>query len=81
MDNNVRNILCLTGLYMLRRLTAARATQKHSRASHFVCFCSATVFCLRETACAVSLSQTKNRQLQPKRYATGRLKFIGKYME
>jgi hypothetical protein len=25
---------------------------------------------LRETACAVSLSQTQNRQLQPKRYAT-----------
>jgi acetyltransferase-like isoleucine patch superfamily enzyme len=36
----------------------------------FVGFFSATVLCLRETACAVSLSQTQNRQLQPERYAT-----------
>ena len=42
--------LHITGLYMLRRLSAAQATQKHTRASPFVCFCSATVFCLRETA-------------------------------
>jgi hypothetical protein len=34
---------------------------------------------LRETACAVSLSQTQNRQLQPERYMTLVLRFILKY--
>jgi hypothetical protein len=48
--------------------SAARATKKPSRATPFMGFFSATVLCLRETAYAVSLSQTQNRQLQPERY-------------
>jgi hypothetical protein len=45
-------------------------TKTQSGHCPFVRFCSATFFCLRETAYAVSLSQTKKRQLQPERYAT-----------
>ncbi|WP_461253158.1 hypothetical protein [Treponema sp. R8-4-B8] len=33
----------------------------------FVVFCSATFLLLRETACAVSLSQKQKRQLPPER--------------
>jgi predicted metal-binding transcription factor (methanogenesis marker protein 9) len=47
----------------------------------FVRFCSATFFCLRETACAVSLSQTKKRQLQPERYVKWVAKLVEKIIE
>jgi hypothetical protein len=59
----------LTGLYMLRRLTAARATKNRSRAMPFVRFFSATFFCARKNASHFSLSGAKKRHIQPERYA------------
>jgi hypothetical protein len=46
----------------------ARATQKRSRATPFVRFCSATFFCARKNDSHFSLSGAKKRQLQPERY-------------
>ncbi|WP_461257616.1 hypothetical protein, partial [Treponema sp. R80B11-R83G3] len=59
--------------YMLRRLTAARLPQNHSRATPFVWFCYSTFFCARKNASHFSLSGAKKRHIQPKRYAKGRL--------
>jgi hypothetical protein len=61
--------LRLTGLYALRRLTAARATEKRSRA------CALYAFFLRHIFCALELLRNsfiahKKRRIQPKRYAT-----------
>ena len=59
--------LRLTGLYALRRLTAARATKKRSRA------CALSAFFLRHIFCALELLRNsfiahKKRRIQPKRY-------------
>jgi len=57
----------LTGLYALRRLTAARATKNRSRASPFVRFFSAT-FGAGVVASQRPITCPK-RRIQPKRYA------------
>jgi hypothetical protein len=60
--------LHITGLYMLRRLTAARATKNRRRATPFVRFFSATFFCARKKASHFSLSGAKKRHIQPELY-------------
>jgi hypothetical protein len=57
----------ITGLYALRRLSAARATQKRSRA------CALYAFFLRHIFCALELLRNsfiahKKRRIQPERY-------------
>jgi len=56
-------VLRITGLYALRRLSAARATKNRSRACAFCAFCYATLFCARKNASHFSLSGAKKRQL------------------
>jgi hypothetical protein len=62
-----------TGLYALRRLSAARATKNRSRAcarrynALCVAFCSATFFYARKNAARFSLSGAKKRRLPPER--------------
>jgi hypothetical protein len=57
--------------------SAARATKNRSRASPFVRFFSATIFCARKNAAHFSLSGAKNRRKQPERYARlGRKRLI-----
>ena len=68
--------LRITGLYMLRRLTAARLPQNCSRASPFVRFCGSTFFCARKNASHFYLSGTKKRRIQPERYTKCGLKYI-----
>jgi hypothetical protein len=65
---NKRKNQRLTGLYALRRLSAARATKKRSRA-YALC-----TFFLRHIFCALELLRNsfiahKKRRIQPKRYA------------
>jgi hypothetical protein len=61
----VKAPLRLTGLFTLRRLTAARATKNRSRAPPFVRFFSATFFCARKNASHFFLSDAKKRHIQP----------------
>jgi len=57
----------LTGLYMLRRLTAARATKKRSRANALCAFFLRHIFAVAGTL-RVPLSQPQKRHIQPERY-------------
>jgi len=58
----------ITGLYALRRLSAARATQKCSRAYALCAFLLRHIFAVAGTLC-VPLSQPQKRRIQPERYA------------
>ena len=59
--------LRLTGLFTLRRLTAARLPQNRSRASPFVRFCSSTFGAgVIATQCPITCPK---RRKQPERYA------------
>jgi len=53
---------------MLRRLTAARATQKRSRACALCAFLFRHIFAVAGTL-RVPLSQPQKRHIQPERYA------------
>jgi hypothetical protein len=63
---------------MLRRLTAARATKKPSRACALGGFFLRHIFAVAGTL-RVPLSQPQKRHIQPERYATLEKYFIEKY--
>jgi len=70
--------LRLTGLYALRRLSAARATKKRSRA------CALCAFFLRHIFCALELLRNsstahKKRRIQPERYTKCLPNLVGIY--
>jgi hypothetical protein len=59
--------LRLTGLYALRRLSAARATKKHSRACALCAFFLRHIFCAPELLRNSSIAH-KKRRIQLERY-------------
>jgi len=79
-NNNVWLVLRLTGLYALRRLSAARVPQNTSRANALCGVLLHHSFAVAGTL-RVPLSQPQNRRIQPERYMKFWLELVGKYIK